>query len=164
MSRKMPAQKPGRSEQSVGTPREFIRSVCSFLDIEEFTIDLAADKRNRKADLFIDEAEDSLSVDWHKYLSARQWAWLNPPFADIAPWVRKCAEELVCGANIAVLVPASVCTNWWRDYVHDIADVRFPTGRLTFEGHKASYPKDLALLLYSRGRAPEYKPWNWRSE
>lgn len=164
MSRKMPAQCPGKSEQSVGTPPEFIRSVLHFLDIEYFAMDFAAEVGLTVSETYFDKEMDALSLDWHKYLSSRQWGWLNPEYADIAPWVRKCAEEKECGANIAVLVPASVCTNWWRDYVHDIADVRFPTGRLTFTGHTASYPKDLALLLYSRGRVPGYQPWNWRNE
>lgn len=161
MARKMPAQKPGKSEQSVGTPPEFLRSVLSFLAIEDFSIDLAASRDNAVTSFFIGEKRDSLTVDWSRYGG---WAWLNPPYSDIAPWVRKCAEEMYQEAQIAVLVPASTNSNWWADYVDGIADVRFPTGRLTFEGHTASYPKDLALLLYSTHREAGYHIWNWRNE
>ena len=339
MARTMPKQKPGRSEQSVGTPKEFLRSVLSFLDIEDFAIDLAANEQNSRAFHFFCQDNDGLQPSWcldnttclHAvqagissnagvllpetrktkwsyvvvspllqrvrqgsnetkargrtrrgkegeksaqilakgsrveettvfYRQSRQeseqkgynlymvgdslacvspsletsvrvlqasglvdpgplhsikraklsgygsmeygsgvrvlqlkegtetpkkvvrplnvcsycgetrdnrWLFLNPPYADIAPWVRKCAEEKLRLGNysgIAVLVPASTNSNWWADYVDGIADVRFSTGRLTFEGHTASYPKDLALLLYSTHREAGYHIWNWRNE
>ena len=177
MARKMPAQKPGKSEQSVGTPPEFLRSVLSFLDIEDFTIDLAAEKHNAVTSFYIGKKRDTFMVDWHKY---RGWCWLNPEYSRIAPYARKCAEEMELGAQIAVLIPASPGSNWWRDYVHGVADVRFLNGRVTFldkDGQPIKtrnkktgvwsvtpYPKDLALLLYSTQRKPGYHIWNWRNE
>ncbi len=163
MSRTMPRQKPGKSETIVETPWSFVRKVCRYLKIDEFTIDLAALPDNTKADIFVDASyEDSLKLSWHGYLSSRQWAWLNPPYDKIAPWVEKAGQEMLLGASIAMLVPASVGSNWWRDWVHGKALVKLLNGRIQFVGHKTGYPKDLALLLYSPNRDPGYETWRWK--
>lgn len=156
MSRTMPKQKPRRSEQVVCTPKEFIRLVCVRLGCK-FFIDLAALKSNAICNNYITPEEDSLSCLWKEHIPEWTWAWLNPPYANIAPWVKKASKS---NRKIVVLVPASVGSNWWRDHVHEQAWVLFLNGRITFEGHKAGYPKDLALLVY--GLEPGYDIWDWK--
>jgi hypothetical protein len=78
-----PQQKPGRSKQDYATPSIFIAAVKARLGIRAFTIDFAADATNAKAERYIDEATDALSVDWSGQVVPGEWAWLNPPFADI---------------------------------------------------------------------------------
>lgn len=156
MKRTMPAQKPGRSEQVVVTPDEFMRAVKSRLGIDHFCIDLAANDKNTKANRYYSSEVDSLVHNWRRAVPSG-WAWLNPPYSDICPWVQK---ALLSGRHIAVLVPASVGSNWWRDYVHDQAFVLFLNGRIQFEGHTTGYPKDLALILY--GLEPGYDIWRWK--
>lgn len=98
------------------------------------------------------------------------WAWLNPPYANIRPWVARAYGQSRGfttmrrkGANIAMLVPAGVGANWWRDYVDKKAMVWFLNGRLTFVGCETCYPKDCALLLYGPDVAPGYDVWHWQS-
>lgn len=158
-----PRQKPGRSKQDVGTPEDFLQAVKDTLGIDAFYCDLAATDENRKAGLYLSPEIDALSVPW---TFRDGWCWLNPEFSNIAPWVQKSYESAAHdGVHIAVLVPAAVGSNWWRDWVHDKADVRFLNGRITFDGHTQPYPKDCALLLYSppsiacRG---SYDVWTWK--
>ena len=149
----MPVQKPGKSKQDYATPPEFIAAVKARLGITAFTIDLAADSVNTQAPDWYDEANDSLAQDWRWWW---HWSWLNPPFANIAPWAKKCAESKI---KIAFLVPAAVGSNWFRDYVDGKALVLMLNGRLSFDG-VGPYPKDCILCLY--GVEPGYEVWSWR--
>jgi phage N-6-adenine-methyltransferase len=160
VTRSMPAQKPGRSEQVVETPEAFIKAVKTRLGVPNFAWDLAASKENAKAPAYWTEKDDSLSRPWSPIFG---WSWLNPPYSDITPWVKKCWEEAQRGSQIACLVPASVGSNWWATYVHDKAYVTFLNGRITFVGHDSPYPKDLALLLYTPFLDGGSCVWKWKS-
>jgi phage N-6-adenine-methyltransferase len=163
----MPQQKPGKSKQNYATPPDFIDAVKSLLGIENFTIDLAADESNTKALVYYDEARDALAQDWARDL-VPGWAWLNPPFGDIGPWARKCRDTVRKNhdVKIAFLVPASVGSNWYRDYIHGQAPVRALNGRLAFMPEKPSwlYPKDCMLVTFEHGKAPVFRVWSWRSD
>jgi phage N-6-adenine-methyltransferase len=157
-----PKQKPGRSKQDYATPTEFLRAVQKLLKIDEFSYDLAADSSNAVAPGYFTEEDDSLVQDWHVIDG---WMWLNPPYAHIEPWVKKAYES---ESKIAVLLPASVGANWWRDWVDRKAVVLFLNGRLAFmrDRPKWLYPKDCALLLYGVEPfedGPWYSVWNWKN-
>ena len=160
-----PKQKPGLSKQDYQTPTVFLDATRKLLDIENFTLDLAASEENAVCGSFYDEVYDSLKRegDWVTQVGCE--AWCNPPYSHIAPWVEKAYRESLLGATIAMLVPASVGSNWWRDWVHNKAVVVLLNGRITFVGHTAGYPKDCALLLYDKqdthGIAPFYAIWSW---
>lgn len=160
----MPSQRPGKSEQVVLTPREFLVAVEHRLGISKFDFDLAASEDNKvtlEPLAYYDEEMDALIQPW---TVGTGWNWCNPPYAKIGPWVEKAWDEMLLGAKTAMLVPASVGSNWWRGDVDGIAHVLFLNGRLTFVGHTSPYPKDLALLLYSRAVRGGYECWNWRLE
>lgn len=162
----------GTSKQDYGTPLEFLQAVKKRFEVKEFSYDLAADKMNRKAKLFFDERDDSLSKDWKKL---RGHLWLNPPFANIEPWVRKCSESRDARHSrvIYFLVPASVGANWFAEWVAEPVaraemgvEVLFLQGRLSFDG-KAPYPKDCMLIRFSGGAylsKSGYEVWNWRKD
>jgi len=153
-----PKQKPGRSKQDYQTPKGFLAAVKSRLGIKSFGADLAASKENTVSSWFFDLAHDALTSDWTQFDG---YLWLNPPFARLEPWVRRAFEQSRQGARIAVLVPAGVGSNWWRDWVHGKACVLLLNGRITFVGEKAGYPKDCVLLLYGPDIAPGYDVWTW---
>lgn len=158
----MPEQKPGRSEQVVCTPPLFLKAVKNrFLNGEDFKWDLAASKENTVAEKWFTEADDALIQPWHELVGA---LWCNPPFGDIEPWVAKASNECQMGAQVFMLLPASVGSNWWKSYVDKKSWGLFLNGRLTFVGHKSPYPKDLALLIYDRifTDSSHYSVWNWR--
>jgi phage N-6-adenine-methyltransferase len=156
-----PRQKRGRSKQDYRTPPEFLRAVKRRLQIEDFTIDLAASHDNRVTEWFYSEGDDALTQSWNP---TDGWAWCNPPFGRLALWVEKAYTESQMGANIAMLVPASVGANWWHAWVHRSAYVEFLNGRLTFVGQAAPYPKDCALLLYSPWGPIDYDVWRWGAD
>src|SRR5262245_24715580 len=110
----MPQQRPGRSKQDYATPAVFIAAVQRRLGIEAFAIDFAADAVNAKAARYCDSTTDALRLEWAHLLLPGDWAWLNPPFANIEPWARRCAALRQAARQVAFLVPASVGANWFR--------------------------------------------------
>jgi phage N-6-adenine-methyltransferase len=158
---KMPQQKPGRSKQDYGTPPELLAAIKHRLHINKFSVDLAATESNRVADWYIGEEDNALTVDWH--MLPMGWLWLNPPYAKIEPWVKKAKESAEQGAHIAMLVPASVGSNWWTQYVEPYAFISYLVPRLTFVGAKDPYPKDCALLLYEPWGYIGHEHWYWKN-
>jgi len=157
MSRKAPRQGIDLNGGVYRTPKDFIKVVN-----DEFPIafDLASSDDNCIVPAHFTVKDDALSQSW----PTDGWNWLNPPFNNIGRWARKCREQLEYeGVRTLFLVPASVGSNWYRDYVHSVAEVRFLNGRLTFEGHTTCYPKDLMLAIFEEDREPRKWPWNWRA-
>lgn len=157
----MPEQKPGRSEQSVGTPRVFLDAVEQRFGTID--LDVAASPHNAVCSQYyaLEHGQDGLRDEWVGNLN-----WCNPPFAKIGPWVEKALTEREFGHPSLLLLPAGVGSNWFRDFVHEKADVYFLNGRLTFVGHDTPYPKDLILLHYQPAIlfSPQYAVWNWRTD
>lgn len=153
--RKMPAQKPGESNQIIGTPPEFVIAACRIIGIASFTRDVACLPENAIPGVssIFTPAEDGLSQSWD--LPPGGWNWLNPEFGSIGVWAEKAYrtwdEE---NTPTAMLVPASVGAEWWVNWVERKAQVVPLRGRLPFVGYALGYPKDCALVLY--GREPGY--------
>lgn len=145
----------GHSRQDWCTPPAFLNAVLRLINASAFEWDLAATSENRVAAKFFPPEMDSLQQNW---LIIQDYAWLNPPFYRIEPWVKKAAQT---DRDILVLVPASVGSQWWARWVHKVAAVYFIRPRLTFIGASAPYPKDCALLWY--GHSPGYWLWNWET-
>jgi len=165
VSRTMPPQKPGRSIQSVRTPDNFLTAAQRRLG--PFWIDLAATKANRVVERYYSRRDNALKQRWTPDTVAEphligRFAWCNPPFDNLGYWVRKGLTEAQGGAHVAMLVPASVGSNWWAWWIHAQSRVLLLNGRLTFKGHASPYPKDLALILFSPDVTFEYEVWNWR--
>jgi phage N-6-adenine-methyltransferase len=163
---KMPAQKPATSEQVVCTPPEFLAAVKNRLNISKFAWDLAASEDNTVTDIgYYDEDADALKQNWKIRIegnhTAVNWAWCNPPYSNLEPWVEKAWRESLEGAHVAMLVPASVGSNWWRDWVRNKAYITYLNNRIKFVGHKHMYPKDLALLLYAPFLDGGSCLWRW---
>lgn len=59
-----------------------------------FTVDVAAAAHNTKCERFYDRDTDGLAQSW-----ANETVWCNPPFSDIAPWVRKAWAEYLLGGG-----------------------------------------------------------------
>jgi phage N-6-adenine-methyltransferase len=156
----MPAQKPGRSKQDYGTPREFLDAVEGRFG--KLTCDLACTRENMKCpEGYTYPEHDSLGASW-----AKDWPygnlWLNPPFSNLEDWADKCAVESPKRVGfIFLLTPASVGTTWFDDYVHLHAYVLGLSPRLTFEGATDPYPKDLIMSIYGYGLRG-FDTWRWK--
>ena len=157
----MPEQRPGKSHQEYRTPEEFLIAARRYVRTTVWAVDLAASAENTVASRFFSEEHNSLIQDWHAAIG-NGWGWLNPPFGGIARWVEKAKFESRKGCRIAVLVPASVGSNWWKNHVHNHCTVVFLNGRISFDG-KDPFPKDCALLLYPclDQQLPMYNVWSW---
>lgn len=151
----------GKSEQVVGTPRDFIMAVQHRFGRIQW--DLAANEENAVVEgifkgNFYSEACDSLKTPWPEDKSTH---WLNPPFANIEPWAKKCSVTSErCGWTL-LLVPASIGTNWWINHVEGKAMVYGLSPRIKFVGAKDPYPKDLALCAYGYG-VQGHTSWRWK--
>ena len=154
----------GRSVQVVGTPPALLDAVQRRFGV--LTWDLAATPENAVAPDWFTEADDALARPWPR----EGVLWLNPPFANIAPWAAKCSEWLKAGPRassvLLFLVPASTDANWWAAYVSGSARVLSLCPRVTFVGHTTPFPKGLALCVYDP-RFPVQpalvEPWRWPS-
>jgi phage N-6-adenine-methyltransferase len=172
----MPKQKPGCSKQDYGTPPELLHVVRNRLHIKDFDLDIAATKENAVCPYYysLEEGKDAFLNSWQTPEPESGWAWLNPPFGSIKRWIQKAVTEASEGANIIMLIPASVGAKWWAEYVEPHAYVCFLQGRISFiptgvegwihEQGKFVYPKDCALLLYTPWGFKGNEVWNWRAE
>lgn len=150
----------GGSKQTYQTPPEFMHAVVKRFGPVSF--DLACVAETAKAKRFYTPEDNALVQPWHKLSGL---LWLNPPYDKISEWASKCSRESKLGARILFLVPASVGSNWFADFVHNQAHVLLLNGRITFVGAKDSYPKDCILACYG---VPEnvwtagYSVWKWK--
>ena len=107
------------STQKTETPDTFVRAVEKYLAIE-FKYDMAGTELNKKAPVVFTEQEDSLSIDW----PTDGWCWLNPPFANVGEWAKKCREQSIRGSGIVSIWPLSGDLNmipaWEHAAVHVI--------------------------------------------
>lgn len=160
-----PKQKPGRSKQDYGTPREFLDAVERRFG--KVAWDLAAHEGNAVVGHYYgpgsDFAADSLGpeADWDFVGDCYPDGvlWLNPQFGETARWVSRCAAY-GGKAALCVLTPASVGTEWFNSFVHGRAIVYALRPRLTFVGCKDPYSKDLMLSVYGRGTG--FQTWKWK--
>lgn len=152
-----PRQKPGRSKQDYGTPRDFLTVVVQ--KFGPIGLDVSASAENAVVPRFYDVSLNGLTQTWW---NPDGIAWCNPEFGQCADWTAKAAHEWWSNGHPSLLlVPASVDSNWWARSVHERARVYFVGGRLKFVGAVDVYPKPLALLHY--GGTPGYEPWRWRT-
>lgn len=171
-----PSINRAESSGDIWTPWAFIEAIeATFGSVR---VDLAASgPESAKADVYIPPSVDSLTQDWYydyyRKHSRNGLMYLNPPYSNIAPWVKKCAETYKHNEQVEImlLVPASIGTNWFWDYVWDYSTV-YSVGRMVFDncfdrktGQLVStvYPKDLILCHYTNTTPSRVlQRWPWR--
>ncbi len=102
-----------------------------------FTLDAAASADNCKVPKFFDLAADGLVQSWRG-----ERVWLNPPYSNLGPWVRKALDETAIGGCpvVVMLLPANRCEQkFWQDMIEPTRDrpwsrieTRFLPGRPRF--------------------------------
>ena len=149
-------RKPRGTKQDWGTPPEFIAAVqARFGNID---IDLAARDDNAKAPRWITPEINSLAVDWSQFAGV---GYLNPPFEDIEPWARKCAESASPRFRIVCLWLASVDSLWFDRWVLPYA-VSCGVSRMQFVGADWGYPKSLMVSVFGLGASGFGPLWRWK--
>ncbi len=163
----MPKQKPGRSKQNYATPADFIEAVKNKYKIKEFSHDFAADQFNSKALTFFSELNNALDytpIEWAR-LTLNEWGWLNPPYTKIGLWAAHSNKVAQLGGKLLMLVPASVGSNWFHQFVHSQFNVVFLNGRIHFDPDNPTwgYPKDCMLVEFVKPiYPPTYSVWKWK--
>lgn len=110
------------------TPPEIVHGFSA--EFGPFDLDVCCRPDTAKALRFYTKADDGLARPWFGKV------WMNPPFSDPSPWLRKAIEETLSGrADLVVaLLPAATDTRWFHDLVLGKAEVRFRRGRIKFHG------------------------------
>ncbi|HBZ7765784.1 TPA: phage N-6-adenine-methyltransferase [Klebsiella variicola subsp. variicola] len=98
-----------------------------------FQLDAAAAAYNALCRKFITAEQNTLETPWSDYLSIPGYVWLNPPYSDITPFVKKAATESTNQIGTVMLVPADTSVGWFKEAIQTASEVRFITaGRLAF--------------------------------
>lgn len=98
-----------------------------------FQLDAAAAPHNALCRKFITAEQNTLETPWVDYLSIPGYVWLNPPYSDITPFVKKAAAESANQIGTVMLVPADTSVGWFKEAIQTASEVRFITaGRLAF--------------------------------
>lgn len=98
-----------------------------------FQLDAAAAPHNALCRKFITAEQNTLETPWADYLSIPGYVWLNPPYSDIKPFVKKAAAESINQIGTVMLVPADTSVGWFKEAIQTASEVRFITaGRLAF--------------------------------
>ncbi|EJV4647615.1 phage N-6-adenine-methyltransferase [Enterobacter hormaechei] len=98
-----------------------------------FQLDAAAAPYNALCRRFITAEQNTLETPWADYLNVPGYVWLNPPYSDIMPFVKKAAAESANQIGTVMLVPADTSVGWFKEAIQTASEVRFITaGRLAF--------------------------------
>jgi phage N-6-adenine-methyltransferase len=150
--------------QDYETPPELIKAVER--DFGSLSFDLAADMLNAICEEYFIKEQDSLSQDWLKAFKDHDrhglgFLWLNPPYAQVKPWMEKCRDESAKGARILTLTLAAIDTSWYRKIVAPNAASYILTDRVTFVGEKYAFTKPLMLSEWGTGKTG-LGYWDWK--
>ena len=98
-----------------------------------FQLDAAAAPHNALCRKFITAEQNTLETPWADYLNVPGYVWMNPPYSDITPFVKKAAAESANQIGTVMLVPADTSVGWFKEAIQTASEVRFITaGRLAF--------------------------------
>ncbi len=80
-------------------------------------------EESTKLPRYFTKEQDGLAHSW-----AHERVWLNCPYSDIAPWVRKAEFETFRGCSLVVmLLPATKTEQpWWQEYIEPFRDRKRP--------------------------------------
>lgn len=155
-----PNSAPEAGQQNFRTPPEFL-AAAALRAGRAFDWDCACTRQDAVASAgFFYPELDALQADWRPLQGAH--CWLNPPFKLSGAFAKKCAES---GAHVTALLPCSVGTKWYADYVDGRGSVIFLRPRIIFlkpsgEPMPQGINRDCMLVLY--GRSSGYSCEDWR--
>lgn len=109
-----------------------------------FDLDPCSTDKNHKCPVWFTKETNGLQKSWGGYR-----VFCNPPYSNIAEWVKKCYEESKKdGTLVVMLIPARTDTKYFHDYILHRAEVRFIKGRLKFGDSKNSAPFPSMIVIF----------------
>ena len=103
----------------------------------DFQADLCASDSNAKHPLYVTEADDALSIETFKRLvsviTPGGFAWCNPPYSNISPWVDLAIDLQDMGIGTVLLVMADSSVGWYWKALQHCNEIReVVKGRIAF--------------------------------
>lgn len=96
-----------------------------------FAIDVAASDDNHLCEKYHTEENCGLSKAWD--VPAQSYAWCNPPYSNIKPWVEQANRQAKRGIGCVMLIPQDQSVGWFKEAIRSCAEVRIITGgRIAF--------------------------------
>jgi phage N-6-adenine-methyltransferase len=126
----------GARRQTWATPWPLFREIERRYSWGGFTVDVAAEEWSAKCAVWIGEEADALSLatPWGSCASPSR-AWINPPFDNIDPFVRRAVAEVAQSTCelVVMLVPSRTGQRWYSEIVRPFGRVIDIVGRVAFE-------------------------------
>lgn len=113
-----------------------------------FTLDPCCTPELAKCETFYTMRENGLLKDWGTHT-----VFMNPPYSEVAAWMRKAYGAAQEGATVVCLIPARTDTSWWHEYAMK-SEIRLLRGRLKFGDAENSAPFPSAVVVF---RPREFK-------
>jgi hypothetical protein len=85
---------------------------------------------------------DGLAIEWGSC------NFVNPPYSDLAKWIKKSYEEHKKGKIVVMLIPSRTDTKAWHEYIMKAQDIRFIKGRLKFGDAKHNAPFPSVIVVF----------------
>lgn len=97
------------------------------------TVDVAASAYNAVCPVYIDERCNALATPWDWFAHKGEYAWCNPPYSNIAPWIEAAAEAAKQGIGCVMLVMLDQSVGWFLKALESCQEVVVVTGgRIAF--------------------------------
>lgn len=114
-----------------------------------FVADMASSHENALCDLHFTEEDDSLSFNWaHRLvLTARHdYVWLNCPYSNPMPWVKKALEAQAGGLGVVMLLNDDTSVGWFAEALKGVSEIRHIVADATPEGKREYSTGRIAFL------------------
>lgn len=109
-----------------------------------FTCDACASDKNHKHPNYFTKEQDALTQYWQGVI------WLNPPWNQIAAFIKKGYEAGQARATVVCLVPLWPTEPWFLQYaVH--GHIRILSDRVAFVGFDQKAPQCLCVIIFTKG-------------
>uniref|UniRef100_UPI0035C6FEC4 phage N-6-adenine-methyltransferase n=1 Tax=Serratia quinivorans TaxID=137545 RepID=UPI0035C6FEC4 len=122
-----------------------------------FVADMASSHENALCDLHFTEEDDSLSLDWAKEIDNRyafighNYVWLNCPYSNPMPWVKKALEAQAGGLGVVMLLNDDTSVGWFAEALKGVSEIRHIVADATPEG-KREYSTGRIAFLDGEGK------------
>lgn len=106
------------------TPLELVAWMSGRYGI--YDLDAAASKENAVCEKFYSKETNCLKRWW----GSNKHIWLNPPYSNITPFVKKAIEQMEHNNQIDMLLPCDTSTGWFYEAQQRAAEIIWITGEV----------------------------------
>ncbi|RCS70134.1 phage N-6-adenine-methyltransferase [Vibrio casei] len=120
-----------KKKEKIGDNWRSPKPLYTTLDREfNFVADMASSHENALCDTHFTEEDDSLSFDWAQMINAlvlgnqTKYVWLNPPYSNPMPWIKKAKESQENGLGVVMLLNHDHSVGWFREALSHVSEIR----------------------------------------